>query len=56
MRLRTGLKRIRRLYEAHGYYRTVISYQLGVAGNLIDVVIRIIENEPIRVQRVTIEA
>ena len=53
--LATDLKRIRRLYEAHGYYRTGISYQLGVAGNLIDVAIRIIENEPIRVQRVTIE-
>jgi outer membrane protein insertion porin family len=51
----TDLKRMRRLYEANGYYRTAISYELGVTGNLIDVAIRITENEPIRVQRVTIE-
>ena len=51
----TDLKRIRRLYEANGYYRTAISYELRIAGNLIDVAIRITENEPIRVQRVTLE-
>src|SRR5262249_39822609 len=51
----SDLKRVRRLYEAHGYYRTDISYELNIAGNLVDLAIRITENEPVRVQQLTIE-
>src|SRR5262249_22130488 len=49
------LKRTKRFYEAHGYYRAAISYDLDINGDLIDVTIRITENEPVRVHRVTIE-
>jgi outer membrane protein insertion porin family len=53
--LPSDLKRVRRLYEAHGYYKTTVSYELNVVGNFIDLTIEIAENEPVRVQQVTIE-
>ncbi|MBV8136183.1 MAG: BamA/TamA family outer membrane protein [Deltaproteobacteria bacterium] len=53
--LSSDLKRVRRLYEARGYYKTTVSYELNMVGNLIALRIQIRENEPVRVQQVTIE-
>jgi outer membrane protein insertion porin family len=46
------LERIRRYYEARGYFETRITYELEVEENLVDVVIRIEENEPVPVAEV----
>jgi outer membrane protein insertion porin family len=52
---RTDIKRVQRFCEAHGYYRAVVSYDLDIHDDHIAVAIRIAENEPVRVWRVTID-
>ena len=48
------LERIRRYYEARGYFETRITYDLTVEGELVDVVIRIEENQPVPVAEIEV--
>jgi outer membrane protein insertion porin family len=50
------LKRLRLFYRAHGYFQTHVGYDLKVNGDLITPEIKITENQPSRVQNITIVA
>jgi outer membrane protein assembly factor BamA len=51
---RQDLDRIKRFYQAHGYYGAIISYDLGVSGKLITAKIHITEGAPIIVKAIRI--
>jgi outer membrane protein assembly complex protein YaeT len=49
------LKRLRRFYEANGYYSAAINYNLRVDGHQVTIDIRITENKPVKVEWVRLE-
>lgn len=49
------LKRLRRFYQARGYYSAVVNYELTVKDHLIYALVRITENKPVTVQWIRVQ-
>lgn len=51
----TDLKRLRRFYQAHGYYSADVDYELELKDRLVRVIIRVKENQPVTVQQIRVQ-
>ncbi|HTY53828.1 MAG TPA: outer membrane protein assembly factor BamA [Candidatus Binataceae bacterium] len=51
----TDVQRVRRFYQAHGYYSAVVSYDLQIKNNEVSAVIRVDEKKPVRVDRIEVQ-
>lgn len=52
----TDLKRLRRFYQAHGYYSAAVNYDLQPDDHRVAVTIRVDENQPVTVQSIRLRA
>ena len=51
----TDIKRLKRFYEAHGYYRATVGYDLRVEDSLVTARINVTEDRPVKVASVEVE-
>ena len=51
----TDIKRLKRFYEAHGYYRSAVGYDLRVEDSLVTARINVTEDRPVKVASVEVE-
>jgi outer membrane protein assembly complex protein YaeT len=53
--LRADLERLRRFYQANGYYSATVDYDLAVSGDLVVVKLIIHEGTPVKVQKIVLQ-
>lgn len=52
---RSDLDRLRRFYQSRGYYNARVTYDLTVEGDLVTARIKLVENQPVRVDKIAIK-